>query len=139
MIPEMSLALAASALSAAIAAPNAAHAADAPCAETRLLCSGFEPNWQFTLEGTTITFLDPENPNGLDDPLVLPACAMTVSAARTQVTAGAPLDLEADVVAESCIQPNEEVWPFSIDATFNQGAPATLGRVSGTGCCRVPE
>lgn len=121
MIREVSTALAVFALAWAITAPTPGHAADVPCAEVRLLCSGFEPNWRFTLDGTMITFLDPESPNGLDNPLVLPACAMTVSGARTDVTAGGPLDLEATVAAETCIQPNEEVWPFSVDATFNQG------------------
>jgi hypothetical protein len=123
---------------ASVAMPPPLLAADIPCADVRLLCSGFEPNWRFTLEGGTIAFIDPEGPHGLDNPLTLRACASPISASQTRVTAGAPLDLDAIVVAESCTQPNDEVWPFSVEATFNQGAPATIGRVSGTGCCRLP-
>lgn len=116
-----------------------AAAADISCEDVRLVCSGFEPNWQFELDGGVVVFSDPENPNWETAPLTLPACAVSLSPTDTQVTAGAPLDLDARVVEESCIETSGETAPFSIRIDFNQGAEASPNPVSAEGCCRLPQ
>lgn len=129
-------------LTALPAVSTVALAADI-CRDIRLQCDGFEPNWQFTLgldgEGDQVVrFIDPENPNWQTEPFIVEACALQVSAPEIHITSPAPLELDARVRTESCVEPNDEVRPYSIEASFNQGAQTSSPRrVSGTGCCKL--
>ena len=134
---KLSVQITALALLSALPAP--AGSADLACADVQLVCSGFEPNWQFTLQGSSLSFIDPENPNWETAPLAVSACAAQESSAEWRITTPAPLSLAADIVEESCTQPNDEVWPFSVNASFTQGVEGSNPTaVSGTGCCRRP-
>lgn len=135
--PIISTAMALSITALSTAAP--ASAADIGCEPIQLTCSGFEPNWLAELPGDgTVGFTDPENPDWQDRPLVVSACARQVSGGNIALNSGAPLNLSATVRHEQCIEPNDEVRPFSIDASFVQGAGGGMspGLVSGVGCCR---
>ncbi len=129
-------------LAAAPAVSTVAGAADI-CRDIRLQCDGFEPNWQFTLgldgEGDQVVrFTDPENPDWQTAPLIVEACALQVSASEIHITSPGPLELDARVRTESCVEPNDEVRPYSIQASFNQGAQTSSPRrVSGPGCCKL--
>jgi hypothetical protein len=128
-----------SVLAASAAVP--ARAADLLCEPIRLTCSGFEPNWLFELPGDgTIRFTDPENPDWQERPLVVSVCSRRLASGVIDIDAAAPLNLTATVRAEQCIEPNEEVQPFSIEASFVQGAAGGMspGMVSGVGCCWRP-
>ena len=125
----------------------AARAAD-QCLDVRLACSGFEPNWQFVtqLDGEgdgTVTFTDPENPDGGLQPVVLEGCVLsTAETGGFQVLSGPPVDLEATVQPIECVEPDDTVRALSVDITYNQGAggagtPAAGSRISGTGCCMI--
>ncbi|HEX2257899.1 MAG TPA: hypothetical protein VHG92_14605 [Afifellaceae bacterium] len=119
-------------------AGTAERAADLDCQPIRLTCSGFEPNWLFDLRGDgTIRFTDPENPDWESRPLTASVCARQLSSGTIEIVSAAPLNLSSIVRAEQCIEPNEEVRPFSIDASFVQGAAggANPAQVSGVGCC----
>ena len=121
---------------------SAARAADL-CRDIRLQCNGFEPNWQFTLaldgEGDqVVSFTDPENPDWQTAPLVVEACALQDSPTLILIVTPAPLELDARVRTETCVEPNDEVRPYSVDVRFNQGAQtSTPNRISGTGCCQL--
>ena len=119
-------------------AAGPARAADLDCEPIRLTCSGFEPNWRFELPGDgTIRFTDPENPDWETRPLVVSACARRLATGVIDIVSAAPLNLSATVRQEQCIEPNEEVQPFSIDISFVQGAGGGMSptQVSGPGCC----
>jgi len=128
------------ALALALAA-TAAPAADL-CVNLPLRCSGFEPNWQFTIVSQDggndiVRFTDPENPDWETKPLSVPGCVLQGSPNDYELTTDAPLSLEASITEQSCVEPNDEVSGFSISATFNQGAlTGAPNRVTGTGCCR---
>ena len=115
-----------------------APAADLDCDNTvKLTCSGFEPNWQFTLPGNgTVEFVDPENPNAAVTPLVVKACVNPIGKDAYRILAGAPLQLEATVTPQSCTEPNDAVKPLTISISFRQGAQGqSPTQVSGPGCC----
>lgn len=134
--PSVSAALSICLLAGATAAPAAA--ADLGCEPIRLTCSGFEPNWMLELPGDgTVRFTDPENPDWEVRPLVVSACARSNAAGTISIHSGAPLNLAATVRHEQCVEPNEEVRPFSIEASFVQGVAggASPAQVSGVGCC----
>ncbi len=123
------------------AAPGA-QAADL-CRDVNLHCRGFEPSWQFTLgmdeEGDQVlSFADPENPDWQTAPLIVEACAQAISPEELHVTSAGPLDLDARLISETCVEPNDEERPISIEATFNQGAQTSSpNRVTGPGCCKL--
>lgn len=122
----------------AASADGPARAADLDCEPIRLTCSGFEPNWLFELPGDgTVRFTDPENPDWQERPLVVSVCARRISADRIDIDSGPPLNLSAVVRHEQCVEPNDEVRPFSVKARFVQGAAggASPGQVFGVGCC----
>jgi len=125
----------------ATAAPPAL-AADL-CREVNLHCRGFEPSWQFTAgmddEGDQVlSFADPENPDWQTAPLIVEACVLAVSPEELHVTSAGPLDLDAKLISETCVEPNDEERPISIRATFNQGAQTgNPNRLTGTGCCKL--
>lgn len=113
-------------------------AADLGCEPVRLTCGGFEPNWQAELPGDgTIRFTDPENPDWQERPLVVSVCARQMSTGTIEIDSAAPLNFSATVHHEQCVEPNDEVRPFSVEASFIQGAGggASPGLVSGVGCC----
>ncbi len=113
------------------------------CRDIALQCDGFEPNWQFTLGldsggDPLVSFIDPENPDWQSDPLVVAACAIQDSASQILIVTPAPLELDARVRSENCVQPNDEVRPYSVQVRFNQGAQTgSPRRISGTGCCKL--
>lgn len=122
----------------AVSAAVPARAADLDCQPIRLTCSGFEPNWLFELPGDgTIRFTDPENPDWETRPLTVSVCARPLSSGVIEIVSAAPLNLSATVRQEQCVEPNDDVQPFSIDASFVQGAAggANPAQVSGVGCC----
>ena len=121
-----------------IGVPLAASAADLPCDKVKLQCSGFEPNWAFTLPGNgTIRFTDPENPNYQTAPIVIAVCANRLPGQKISIAAGAPLSLSATVTPQQCTEPSGQLRPLSISISFKQGAQTgTPRQVSGTGCCR---
>lgn len=125
-----------------VTAAPAAFAADL-CRDVALQCGGFEPNWNFTVgmdsEGDQVlSFTDPENPDWQTAPLIVEACVLAISPDELHVTSAGPLDLDAQLISETCVEPNDEVLPISINASFNQGAQtANPNRVSGTGCCKL--
>lgn len=118
-----------------------ASAADL-CLHMPIQCNGFEPNWQFTTSQdpsgeTFISFIDPENPNWQTEPLVIESCILQGSPNDFEINTGAPLSLSASITEQNCVEPNEEVFDFSINATFNQGAQTpNPNLVNGTGCCK---
>ncbi len=120
------------------------------CLDVRLACSGFEPNWQFVtgLDGegdATITFTDPENPDGGLQPVILEGCVLSRAGGDGfQVLSGAPVDIEATVTPVECVEPNDAVQPYTIDIIYNQGSAgegtaAAGSRISGTGCCLIAQ
>jgi len=125
-----------------LAAAPAAFAADL-CRDVNLHCRGFEPNWQFTVgmdeEGDqVVSFADPENPDWQSAPLIVEACVLAISPEEIHVTSAGPLDLDAQLISETCVEPDDGVRPISIKARFNQGAgTSNPNRVSGTGCCKL--
>jgi len=125
-----------------LAVAPAAFAADL-CRDVNLHCRGFEPNWQFTLgmddEGDQVlSFADPENRDWQTRPLIVEACVLAISPDELHVTSAAPLELDAQLISETCVEPNDEERPISITATFNQGAETSSpNRVSATGCCKL--
>jgi len=125
-----------------LAAAPAAFAADL-CRDVNIHCRGFEPSWQFTVgldeEGDQVlSFADPENPDWQTTPLVVEACVLAISPEELHVTSAGPLELDAQLISETCVEPNDEERPISINASFNQGAEtAKPNRVSGIGCCKL--
>jgi hypothetical protein len=123
-------------------APSLVSAADL-CASTKFKCSGFEPNWQFvtTTDATgnhVVEFTDPENPDWESQPLVASGCAMQGSPNDFEVITEAPLSLTANIVGQSCVEPDDEKTDFSVTVTFTQGALSDHpAQVSGTGCCTI--
>ena len=118
-----------------------AHATDL-CSEVRFKCDGFEPNWQFTTANeagrTSVSFIDPENPNWETEPLVVDGCLLQGSPNDFELMTGAPLSLTANIVGQSCIKPNEEETDFSVTVRFVQGAVSDhAAEVEGTGCCQI--
>ncbi len=113
------------------------------CRDVNLHCRGFEPNWQFTLgmddEGDQVlNFADPENPDWQTAPLIVEACVLAISPEELHVTSAGPLELDAQLISETCVEPNDAERPISITATFNQGAETgSPNRVSATGCCKL--
>jgi hypothetical protein len=124
------------------AVSTVAGAADL-CRDIALQCDGFEPNWQLTLgmdsEGDqVVSFIDPENPDWQSDPLIVAACAFQDSASHIFFVTPAPLELNARVRSETCVEPNDEVRPFAVEVRFNQGAQTgNARRISGSGCCKL--
>jgi len=129
-------------LAASAVVPPAAFAADL-CRDVNLHCRGFEPSWQFTVglddEGDQVlSFADPENPDWQTAPLVVEACVLAISPDELHITSAGPLDLDAQLISETCVEPNEEVRPISIKVSFNQGAQTSSPRrLSGPGCCKL--
>ena len=125
-----------------LAVAPTAFAADL-CRDVSLHCAGFEPSWQFTVgmdsEGDQVlSFTDPENPDWQSAPLVVEACVLAISPDELHITSSGPLDLDAQLISENCVEPNDEVRPISIKASFNQGAQTSSPRrLSGTGCCKL--
>jgi hypothetical protein len=125
-----------------LAGAPAAFAADL-CRNVNLHCRGFEPNWQFTVgmdeEGDqVVSFADPENPDWQSAPLIVETCVLAISPEELHVTSAPPLALDAQLISQSCVEPNDEVRPISVTASFNQGAETSNpNRVSGTGCCKL--
>ena len=125
-----------------LAVAPTAFAADL-CRDVSLHCDGFEPSWQFTVgmdsEGDQVlSFTDPENPDWQSAPLVVEACVLAISPDELHITSSGPLDLDAQLISENCVEPNDEVRPISIKASFNQGAQTSSPRrLSGTGCCKL--
>jgi hypothetical protein len=112
------------------------------CLGDRFQCNGFEPNWQlFTgtdaSGDTVVRFTDPENPNWQTAPLVVHGCLLQGSPNDFELTTDAPLSLVANIVGQSCTEPNGDLTDFSVTVTFNQGAETpNPTRVDGTGCCK---
>jgi len=53
-----------------------------------------------------------------------------------EVTTDAPVSLVANIVGQSCTEPNGDLTDFSVTVTYTQGAlSSNPGRVEGTGCC----
>ena len=125
-----------------LAVAPTAFAADL-CRDVALHCDGFEPSWQFTLgmdsEGDQVlSFTDPENPDWQSAPLVVEVCVLAISPDELHITSAGPLELDAQLISETCVEPNDEVRPISVKASYNQGAgTSTPNRVSGTGCCKL--
>jgi len=121
-----------------------AQAADL-CLELKFKCDGFEPNWQlFTdVDGegdTVVRFTDPENPNWETEPLIVDSCLLQGSPNDFELTTEAPLSLIANIVGQSCTQPNGDLTDFSVTVTFIQGALSDHpAQVEGTGCCQMLE
>jgi uncharacterized membrane protein len=115
---------------------TAAQAADHACVPVKLTWAGSEPFWSFRLPGNnTVRFSDPANPNWLTQPLVLPACAHPDGTGYV-ITAGAPLNLNATVRKQRCVEESERVRRYSISISYRQGASGgTPMQVSGPGCC----
>ncbi|HEX9905100.1 MAG TPA: hypothetical protein VGA77_09065 [Propylenella sp.] len=119
-----------------------AQAADL-CLDQTFKCNGFEPNWQFTTTvdsagNSVVSFIDPENPNWETEPLVVGGCLLQGSPNDFEVTTDAPLSLVANIVGQSCVEPNDDVTDFSVTVTFVQGAlGANPAQVEGTGCCTI--
>jgi hypothetical protein len=115
------------------------------CLDTVFRCNGFEPNWQFTTTrddagNPVVSFVDPENPDWQTEPLVVRSCLLQGSPNDFEVTTDEPLSLVANIVGQSCTEPNDDVTDFSVTVTFNQGAQTPApNRVEGTGCCRILE
>ena len=121
-----------------------AQAADL-CLELKFKCDGFEPNWQlFTdVDGegdTVVRFTDPENPNWETEPLIVDSCLLQGSPNDFELTTEAPLSFIANIVGQSCTQPNGDLTDFSVTVTFVQGALSDHpAQVEGTGCCQLLE
>ena len=48
----------------------------------------------------------------------------------------APVSLIANIVGQSCTEPNGDLTDFSVTVTYTQGAlSSNPNRVEGTGCC----
>ena len=128
--------------SAALAFIPTSLAADLCLGET-FRCNGFEPNWQLTtssggIGGTIVTFIDPENPNWETAPLVIEGCLLQGSPNDFELTTPGPLSLVANIVGQSCTEPNGDLTDFSVTVTFNQGAQTpNPNLVEGTGCCTI--
>jgi hypothetical protein len=118
--------------------PAAALAADRDCQPISIECSGFEPNWAFSLGADgTIVFTDPENPDWQTHPLTLRACARSPRRGLIEISVAGSLALSASVTAARCTEPNDAVQPYEISISFRQGAATKDARaVTGTGCCR---
>ena len=127
---------------AGFSATSLAPAADL-CASTKFKCNGFEPNWQFVTAtdaggGTVVEFTDPENPDWETTPLIAQGCLLQGSPNDFELITEAPLSLTANIVGQSCTEPNEDVTDFSVTVTFRQGALSDHpAEVSGTGCCTI--
>jgi hypothetical protein len=121
-------------------ASGPAGAADL-CSAAKFECNGFEPNWQFTtgLDGDgepVVRFLDPENPGWEQGPLVVSGCVLQGSPNDFEVTTDAPVSLVANIVGQSCTEPNGDLTDYSVTVTYTQGAlSSNPGRSEGTGCC----
>ena len=119
-----------------------AQAADL-CLFTKFQCNGFEPNWQLVTAtdasgGSIVRFTDPENPDWETQPLVVRGCLLQGSPNDFELTTDAPLSLVANIVGQSCTEPNEDVTDFSVTVTFIQGALSSHPtQVEGTGCCQI--
>ena len=124
----------------AAAASGAARAADL-CSAAQFRCNGFEPNWQFTTGSNgagdpVVRFLDPENPGWEEGPLEVRGCVLQGSPNDFEVTTNAPVSLVANIVGQSCTEPNGDLTDFSVTVTYTQGAlGSNPARVEGTGCC----
>ena len=124
-----------------LAASGLARAADL-CLDMPVQCNGFEPSWQFTTDadgggGTTIRFIDPENPDWETEPLIIESCMLQGSPNDFELSTPEPLSLVASIVEQSCVEPNGDAADFAVTATFNQGAlTPNPNRVDGTGCCK---
>ena len=110
--------------------PTVAGAADI-CRDIALQCDGFEPNWQFALgmdsEGDqVVSFIDPENPDWQANPLIVAACAIQDSASQILVITPAPLELDARVRLETCVEPNDEVRPWAVEVRAPWPIPLTV-------------
>ena len=80
---------------------TAAVAADLACEPIEITCSGFEPNWRFSLANDgKLSFTDPENPGWETKPLVVKACGARLPNGDIELTAGAPLNLDASITSE---------------------------------------
>jgi hypothetical protein len=120
-----------------------ANAADL-CLDLRFKCDGFEPNWQLFTDvdggNTIVRFTDPENPEWESEPLVVDSCLLQGSPNDFELTTDAPLSLVANIVGQSCTQPNGDLADFSVSVTFIQGALSDHPtQVEGTGCCQMVE
>jgi hypothetical protein len=120
-----------------------AHAADL-CLDLKFKCDGFEPNWQLFTDvvadggDTVVRFTDPENPNWQTEPLIVDSCLLQGSPNDFELTTDAPLSLIANIVGQSCTQPNDDVTDFSVTVTFVQGAlSGNPNQVQGAGCCQM--
>ena len=117
-----------------------ARAADL-CSAAQFRCNGFEPNWQFTTGSNgagdpVVRFLDPENPGWEEGPLEVRGCVLQGSPNDFEVTTDAPVSLVANIVGQSCTEPNGDLTDFSVTVTYTQGAlSSNPNRVEGTGCC----
>lgn len=110
------------------------------CSAAKFQCNGFEPNWRFVTNfdgaSPSVEFLDPENPGWEEGPLIVSGCVLQGSPNDFEVTTDAPVSLIANIVGQSCTEPNDDVTDFSVTVTYNQGAlTPTPNRVEGTGCC----
>jgi hypothetical protein len=122
-----------------------ADAADL-CLDLKFKCDGFEPNWQLFTDvvadgsDTVVRFTDPENPNWETEPLIVDSCLLQGSPNDFELTTDAPLSLVANIVGQSCTEPNDELTDFSVTVTFIQGALSDHpSEVQGTGCCQMLE
>ncbi len=134
-------------VSAALIAVSLVSGASAPAgtadlgSAVKFECNGFEPNWQFTTgldsEGNPVVrFLDPENPGLEQGPLGISGCVLQGSPNDFEVTTEAPVSLVANIVGQSCTEPNGDLTDFSVTVTYTQGAlSSNPARVEGTGCC----
>ncbi len=119
---------------------GSADAADL-CSAAKFQCNGFEPNWQFTTGldsagSPVVRFLDPENPGWEQGPLVVSGCVLQGSPNDFEVTTDAPVSLVANIVGQSCTEPNGDLTDYSVTVTYTQGAlSSNPGRSEGTGCC----
>ena len=120
-----------------VAAPaTAAERGGYNCQRVKLVCSGFEPNWRFTLSNGTLRFTDPENTNFGVPPITISACARRGPGNKISITAGAPLNLSATVTQQSCGEPSGQTQPLSIAISYTQGAVGgTPHPITGGGCC----
>lgn len=115
------------------------------CLGQAFKCSGFEPNWQFTTAPagagqTSVSFVDPENPNWQSEPLVVDGCLLQGSPNDFELTTDAPLSLVASIVGQRCVEPNDDTTDFSVTVTYIQGALSDHPmQVQGTGCCRLAK
>ncbi len=116
------------------------------CLDLKFRCDGFEPSWQLFTDvvadggDTVVRFTDPENPNWETGPLIVNSCLLQGSPNDFELSTEAPLSLIANIVGQTCVEPNDEETDFSVTVTFVQGAlGADPRRVEGVGCCQLLE